>query len=254
MRHIPQKPFFFEPCGFVLFWPFFALKKNRRSEQNLLTKNFASTKTIGGDYTTTAVELRNGRGQVEMIFCIFSGPLRPRAGKMFSDPPAGNSGEKPGMEPERAGEGPEKVLRKICVFRRFVFFSAPFLSFFVPCCLLSLCVFLTPLYTYRFCLFVFFLGLCPEQVPGPPPFINTSCPGVSRVRVPGCPGAGPVPVSRGVPGSCVPGCPGPRPGTKRHFLHIWPFRASFWHFISWGLAFVLGAPWRTEARFPLGLP
>ena len=103
------------------FGPFLLLK-NRCFEQNLLRKNFASTKTIGGGYTATAVELRNGRGQVGMIFCIFSGPLRPspaRAGKMFSDPAAGNSGEKPGMGPERAGEGPEKVLRKMCVFEPF---------------------------------------------------------------------------------------------------------------------------------------
>ena len=152
---------------------------------------------------------------------------------MFSDPPAGNSGEKPGMGPERAGEGRRKYLRKSGFLSFLSSFLLPFCLSFVPCCLLSLCVFLTPL-------------CVPDQVPGPPPYINTSCPGVSRVRVPT--------VSRGVPGSCVPGCPGPRPGTKRHFLHIWPFRASFWHFISWGLAFVLGAPWRTEARFPLGLP
>ena len=150
---------------------------------------------------------------------------------MFSDPPAGNSGEKPGMGPERAGGGRRKYLGKSALFVVLSSFVLPFCRSFGPSCLLFLCVFLTPLYTYRFCLLVLFLRLCdPAQVPGPPPFINTSCPGVSRVRVPGCPGAGPVTVSRGVPGSCVPGCSGlsrPPPRDKKAFSSY----LAFWDFI-----------------------
>ena len=90
----------------------FCFKKNRRSEQNLLRKNFASTKTIGGDYTTTAVELRNGRGPSWNDFLYFlrpspaisgPGPLRPETPE--KSPEWGRRG------PERAGENTEENLR-----------------------------------------------------------------------------------------------------------------------------------------------
>ena len=92
----------------------------------------------------------------------------------------------------------------------------------------------TTLYTYRFCIFVFFRAPVLYPVPGPPGLhkyklsrgVPGACPGVSR--------AAPVTVSRGVPGSVVPG----------HFLHISllglhsrrPFGPSFprvW-LLSWG--------------------
>ena len=115
---------------------------------------------------------------------------------MFSDPPAGNSGEKPGMGPERAGEGRRKYLRKSVFFVVCVFFCLSF----GPSCLLSLCVFLPPFYTYKFCLFVLFLGLCPGSSPGPSALHKYK---LSR-GVPGaCPG-----VSRGGPRDRVLGCPG----------------------------------------------
>ena len=46
-------------------------------------------------------------------------------------------------------------------------------------------------------------------------------------------------------------------GTKMHFLHIGLLGGVlglFWALICWGLAFVLGAPWPAEARFPPGPP
>jgi len=62
----------------------------------------------------------------------------------------------------------EKVLREICVFVVFVSFCVFFCLSFGRSCLLFLCVLLTPLYTYRLCIFVLFLGLCPGSSPGPP--------------------------------------------------------------------------------------
>ena len=91
----------------------------------------------------------------------------------------------------------------------------------------------TTLYTYRFCIFVLFRAPALDQVPGPPAFIITICPGLSRVRVPGCPGAGPVTVFRVVPGRFLHfGFLG------LHFLSFWPFGPLFpfilalWAFIS----------------------
>ena len=87
--------------------------------------NFASTKTIGRGYTATAVELRNGRGQVGMIFWIFSGPLRPspaRGRKNFLRPRGRKLRRKARNGAGEGRRGPEKVLRKIYVFCRFAFF------------------------------------------------------------------------------------------------------------------------------------
>ena len=173
-----------------------------------------------------------------------SGPLRPRAGKIFSGPAAGNSGEKPGMGPERAGEGPEKVLREICVFCGFVAFCVR------PDRYQCYVLFPAPAQHYIPIGFVFLssFGLVSR--------IKSRAPRPSYIQVvPGCPGC----VSRGVPGRAPWPCPGVSRGRVSRgmrFLHIWPFGAScpatFWSVFCWGLAFVLGAPWPTEARFPPG--
>ena len=71
------------------------------------------------------MELRNGRGQVGMIFWIFSGPLRPspaRGRKNFLRPRGRKLRRKARNGAGEGRRGPEKVLRKIYVFCRFAFF------------------------------------------------------------------------------------------------------------------------------------
>ena len=120
--------------------------------------------------------------------------------------------------------------------------------------------------TTRFAFWSSFWACVPDQVPGPPPFINTSCPklsrgvpgacpGVSRVRVPACPGAGPVTVSRGVPGCPGVVCPGlsrPPPRDKKAFSSY----LAFWGFILaldfLGSGFCLGGALAYRGSIPPG--
>ena len=105
------------------------------------------------------MELRNGRGQIEMIFCIFSGPLRPSPapGRKNVLQPAGRKLRRKARNGAGEGRrGPEKVLRKMCVFEPFGL-SFPFILAFWAFILLSFWPFgLSFPFILAFCAFISF--------------------------------------------------------------------------------------------------
>ena len=121
IRHILRNPFLSEPCSFVLFWPFFALKKPPLRAKSSKEKFCYYQNNRRGLYDNSrGIAKRPRPSWNDFLYFLRPSPAISGPGPEKCSPTP--RPETPEKSPEWGRRGPEKVLRKICVFRRFVFF------------------------------------------------------------------------------------------------------------------------------------